>query len=142
LLVPKQSSVARVPDADQAGVRIAAVRNHASTAALSEILKHRELVLAEIPDQAFELLRSGNADVMASTRNALIEYSAQLPESRVLDDFYGNNLNRVVVPKGNAGRLAYVGDFIEEAKSSGMIQQAIDRAGPPGIKVAPPGDPK
>jgi polar amino acid transport system substrate-binding protein len=46
----------------------------------------------------------------------------------------------VVVPKDEAGRLAYINEFVEEAKASGLVQQAIDRAGPRGVQVAPPGD--
>ena len=95
---------------------------------------------AETPDPTFDLLRTGHADVMASTRNALLEFSDKLPGSRVLEDHYGANLNRVVVPKGSTERLAYVNDFVEEAKASGLIQKAIDRAGPRGITVAPPGN--
>ena len=34
-----------------------------------------------------------------------------------------------MVPKGNAERLAYVNEFIEEAKASGLVKQTIERAG-------------
>jgi polar amino acid transport system substrate-binding protein len=46
----------------------------------------------------------------------------------------------VVVPKDRAGRLAYINEFVEEAKASGLVQQAIDHAGARGVQVAPPGD--
>ena len=140
LLVPAGSAIRAISDADRPGVHIAAVRNHASTITLSRILKHAELVYAETPDPTFDLLRSGHADVMASTRNALLEFSDKLPGSRVLEDHYGANLNRVVVPKGHTERLAYINEFVEEAKASSLIQKAIDCAGPRGITVAPPGD--
>jgi polar amino acid transport system substrate-binding protein len=78
---------------------------------------------------------------MASARSTLLEYSAQLPGSRVLEDHYGANINRVVIPKGHVGRLAYVNEFVEEAKASGLVQKAIDRGGPRGVQVAPPGNP-
>jgi hypothetical protein len=42
----------------------------------------------------------------------------------------------MAVPKGHAGLLAYVSDFIGVAKASGLVQQAIDRAGLRGIQVA------
>ena len=71
----------------------------------------------------------------------LLDYSTQLPASRVLEDRYGANINRMVVPKGQAGRLVYVSEFVEEAKASGLVQKAIDRAGPRGVTVAAPGDP-
>lgn len=141
LLVPAGSSIRSVADADRPGVRIAAVRNHASTIELSRLLKQAELVYAETPDPTFDLVRTGQAGAMASARPTLLEYSTQLPGTRVLEDRYGANINRMVVPKGQAGRLAYVGEFVEEAKASGLVQKAIDRAGPRGITVAPPGNP-
>jgi polar amino acid transport system substrate-binding protein len=142
LLVPVGSSIRTVHDADRAEIRIAAVRNHASTNTLLDQIKYAKFVYAETPEPTFGLLRSGNAEAMASTRPVLQEFSAQLAGSRVLETYYGANLNRIVVPKGNAGRLAYVNEFVEEAKRSGLVQKAIDGGGQPGITVAPPGDAK
>ena len=140
-LVPAGSSIRSIADADQPGVRIAVVRNHLSTLALSRILKHVEPISAEIPSAAFDLLRTGQADAFASTRPVLLAYSTKLPGSRVLEDRYGANLVAMAVAKDQTGRLAYVSEFIEEAKASGLVQRAIERAGERGIRVAPPGNP-
>jgi polar amino acid transport system substrate-binding protein len=136
-LVPAASSIQRIADVDRPGVRIAVVSDHASTLTLSRILKHAELVYAATPDPTFELLRTGRADAFASVRGVLLAYSAKLPGSRVLDEHYGTNLVGIVVPKGQAARLAYITEFIEQAKASGLVQQAIERAGLPGYKMAP-----
>jgi polar amino acid transport system substrate-binding protein len=136
-LVPAGSSIRSVADADHPGVRIAAVRGHASTLALGRMLKHATLVYADMPDPTFEILRSGEASVFASLREVLLRYSTQLPGSRVLEERYGFNSLAIAVPKGNAGRLAYVSGFIEEAKASGLVQKAIDRSGWRGLQVAP-----
>jgi polar amino acid transport system substrate-binding protein len=135
-LVPAGSSIQRIADVDQPGVRIAVVSDHASTLTLSRILKHAQLVYAATPDPTFELLRSGQADAFASVRGVLLAYSAKLSGSRVLDEHYGANLVGMVVPKGQTARLAYISEFIEQAKASGLVQQAIERAGLPGYKVA------
>lgn len=136
-LVPPKSSI-RVPaDADKPGIRIAVVRNHASTHALEHILKHATMVDVAIPDEAFELLRSGKADAYASPRPPILEYAKQLPGSRVLDDRYGANIQGIALKKGQAERRAYVSAFVEWAKSSGVIQKSIDAAGGRGIVVAP-----
>lgn len=102
-LVPAGSSIRRMADADRSGVRIAAVRNHASTLALSRILKQAEVVTAETPDAAFALLRSGDSNAMASARSVLLQYSAKLLGSRVLKDRYGTQLLAMAVPKGPDG---------------------------------------
>jgi polar amino acid transport system substrate-binding protein len=108
---------------------------------LSRLLKQAELVYAETPDPTFDLLRTGQADAMASARPTLLEYSTQLPGTRVLEDRYGANINRMVVPKGKAGWLAYVSEFVEEAKASGLVQRAITSAGWRGAQVAPAANP-
>jgi len=140
LLVPASASVARVSDADRSGLRIAAVRKHASTNELSRQLKQAELIYAETPQRTFELLRSGQADVMASTRLVLLDFADQLPGARVLEDRYGANINRMVVPKGKAGWLSYVNEFVEDAKASGLVKNFIERGGTRGVTVAPPGN--
>jgi polar amino acid transport system substrate-binding protein len=140
-LVPAGSPIRSVADADLPGIRIAAVRNHASTMALSRMLKHATVAYADMLDPAFELLRTGNADVFASLREMVLRYSTRLPGSRVLPERYGFNALAMAVPKGQAGRLAYVSEFVEAAKSAGLVQQAVDRAGWRGVQVAPPAKP-
>src|SRR5450759_1118648 len=141
-LVPAGSSIRSLADADRPGVRIAAIRDHASTLTLSRILKHATLVYADTPDPAFDLLRTGRTDAWASVGYALQSYSTRLPGSRVLEDRYGANRMAMAVPKGEAGRLAYISEFIEEAKASGLVQRAIERGGLRGVHVAPPGNPE
>jgi len=141
-LVPSGSSILSVADADQPGVRIAVVRDHASTLVLTRILKQAKLVYAETPDLTFELLRTGHADVMASPRYSLLTYSPRLPGSGVLEDRYGANRIAMAVPKGQAGRLAYISEFVEEAKASGLVQRAIDGAGLQGYQVVSSGKTK
>jgi polar amino acid transport system substrate-binding protein len=136
-LVPERSPIRDVAEADKTGVRIAAVRNHASTLALTRLVKNAEIVSVDIPDNAFDLMRNGQADAWASPRPPLLEYAPKLPGSRVLDGHYGANLQGMAVPKGNEARLAYVNAFIEEAKTTGFVQRAIEQAGERGIEVAP-----
>jgi polar amino acid transport system substrate-binding protein len=140
LMVPAGSSITKVADADRAGVRIAAVRNHASTNELVAKIKQSEFVYAETPEQTFALLRDGKADVMASTRLVLLDFSEKLAGARVLTDRYGANINRMVVPKGKADWRAYINEFVEEAKTSGAVQKFIERGGTRGVTVAPLGN--
>jgi polar amino acid transport system substrate-binding protein len=136
-LVPAGSPIRKVADADRAAVRIAVVNAHASTLALRRIRTQAELVSVDTPDSAFDLLVAGRVEAWASARPALMDYSAKLPGSRVLEDRFGANLPALVVAKGQAGRLAYISEFIEEIKASGFVQQAITRSGWRGVQVAP-----
>jgi polar amino acid transport system substrate-binding protein len=137
-LVSADSVIRSVADADRPDIRIAVVRNHASTLALSRIVKQAEQVVVETPDAAFDLLKSGRVDAWASVRPALLDYSVALSGSRVLEESYGANFPALVVPKGHDAQLAYISEFVEEAKASGVVQRAIDRADQPGYRVAPP----
>jgi polar amino acid transport system substrate-binding protein len=94
-------------------------------------------VYAATPDPTFELLRTGQADAFASIRPVLLEYSSKLPGSRVVEDQYGANLLGMVVSKGQPARLAYIREFVEQAKASGLVHQAIERAALPGHQVVP-----
>jgi polar amino acid transport system substrate-binding protein len=139
-LVPGGSQIQNITELDRPGTRIAAVRDHLSTLALAKLIKQAELAYGESPDSTFDLLRTEKAVAFASTRPALMDYLKRLPGSRVLETSYGENLQSIVVQKGHAGHLAYVSEFLDEAKVSGWLQATIERSGPPGIKVVPKGN--
>jgi ABC-type amino acid transport substrate-binding protein len=136
MMVPADSAITKVADADRLRVRIAAVRNHASTNDLVRQVKQAEIVYAETPESTLDLVRNGQADVMASTRLVLLDFASKVAGARVLSDRYGANINRMVVPKGEAGRLAHANDFAEEAKASGAVQKFIEQGGTRGVTVA------
>ncbi len=139
-LVPAGSPIQTPRDADRNGFRIAFVRHHASALALARIVKHAKLVGADLPKEAFDLLRTGQADAFAFPRQELIDLALKLPGSRNLEEPYDVNLVGLAVPKGNEGRLAYVTEVVEQAKSSGAIQRIItggDQIGFRGFRVAP-----
>ena len=141
-LVPADSSIRSAATADRRGVRIAVVRAHASTFALSHIVKQAELVQTESLDAALDLLRTGQVHLLASARQDLVRYSTRLPGSRVLEDRYGSSQAAMAIAKGHPGWLAYISEFVEEAKASGLVRQILDRAGQTDAQVAPPGNPK
>jgi polar amino acid transport system substrate-binding protein len=137
-LVPSGSSIRSLDDVDRPGVRIATVHSHASALALKRMVKHAVLVGAELPEVTLQLLRDGEADVFAFPRAELLEYAAQLPGARVLEQAYGINHVGMAVAKGQPGRLAYLSAFVEEAKASGLVQRVIERGGLHGFRVSPP----
>src|SRR5262249_41397438 len=78
-LVPTGSAIHRASQADQTGIRIAAIRGHASTAALIGTIKQAEVVVEETEQAALDLLRGGRVHAFASTRQSLRKISNQLP---------------------------------------------------------------
>jgi polar amino acid transport system substrate-binding protein len=132
-LVPPDSTITAIADADRHGIRISIVRNHAMDTALK--LERAQRIYAEVPDTAFDLLRAGKADGLAGIRPGLLAYAKQFPGSRVLPDSYGANVLALAVAKGKTDRLAYVSEFIIEARATGVVQRAIDTANLSGIDV-------
>jgi len=137
-LVPQGSPLKTATDVDRPGIRIAVVRGHASTISLVRIIKQAQPVYADTYDPTFELLRSGQADAFASIREMLIQYSTQLPGSRVLEDNYQVNLAGIAVPKGNSGRLAYLTEALDRMKRSGALKHLVEENSLRGVEVVPP----
>jgi polar amino acid transport system substrate-binding protein len=140
-LVHGGSSIRNVNDADQSGVRIAVTRKSVEEIVLSRMLKRAELRAVETINAGLDLVRAGNADVLAAPRPALLQSSALIPNSRVLEDRFHAAFAAMAVPKGLAGRLAYINEFIDDAKASGLVQRTIERAGLRGVQAAPQGNP-
>jgi polar amino acid transport system substrate-binding protein len=120
------------------GICHMSARGDASALLLGRTLKHAQLVTPDSLDAALDMLRTGRADARAAPRPVLLADAAQVPGSRVLEDGFSSTFYAAVVPKDHPDRLAYVGEFMEQAKGSGLVQQSIEWAGLRGIKVAPP----
>ena len=140
-LVPDGSSIRNVADADQPGVRIAVTSKSVEEIVLSRSLKRAEVRSVDTISAGFDLLRAKNADLLAAPRPALLPRSSRLPGSRVLTDRFHAAFGAMAVPKGQTARLAYIAEFVEEAKASGLVQRAIEGANVRGVQVAPPGHP-
>ena len=139
-LVAAASTIQSVADADQSGIRIAAPRGDTSDLLLTRALKRAELVRTDNIAAAVELLRTGGVNAIALNRPSLIAQSATIPGSRVLNDGFADFTSGVAVPKGHAGWLAYINEFIEEAKASGLVNRMIEKLAMQGVRVAPPGN--
>jgi polar amino acid transport system substrate-binding protein len=136
LLVPAASSLRHFADVDRAGIRVTVVRNHASTMALTRLVKEAELVGFDLPDDAFGALVSGNAQAFAAPRQILDDYAERLSGSRVLAQGYGVNRVGIAVANHRPGLRDYFSDFVEDAKASGLIGRFIAEAGLRGFAVA------
>lgn len=139
-IVKADSPIKAIADADKAGVRIGVGARDAGDYFLTRTLKAATLVRNEggISDAMVAALLAGELEAYAGNRMRLHEAAQKTPGLRLVpDNFYGVE-QAVIVPKGNAARLAIVNRFIDEARASGLIAGAIQRAGLVGVDVAPP----
>jgi polar amino acid transport system substrate-binding protein len=123
-------------DVDRPGIRVAVQEKSQPDIFLSRTLKNGIVVRAPSLAGTVDALRSGRADAIFSIKPSLFEVSNQLPGSKVLDGHPGIDPHAMALPKGRDPALAYARRFIEEAKSSGLVKAAIERAGMRGAAVA------
>ena len=105
---------------------------------LTRVLKRAELVRTDSIVAAVDLLRTGGANAIALNRPSLIAKSARLAGSRVLGEGFGEIYSAMAVPKGHSGRLAYINEFIEDAKASGLVNHIIETLAMQGVRVLRP----
>jgi polar amino acid transport system substrate-binding protein len=127
-LVPENSTLTETEEVDRPGCRISVPSGHASWMALKRSIEHAEIVGTDIPDEAFALVRDGEVDVFALPREQLIDYAEMLPGSRILAEGFGYNIGSFAVAKGRDPLLAFISDFVEEAKTSGLVKRILDEA--------------
>jgi polar amino acid transport system substrate-binding protein len=137
LLIRNDAAIEAFADADRPGVRIAVPRDSVEEILLRRQLKEAELVVVPTSAAGFERLRSGEANALAASRPTLLQFAAQLRGSRILQDRFGVIEVAFAVPNGHPERLTYVTEFIEAAKTSGLVSHAITRANLRGVQVAP-----
>ena len=136
-LIPAGSVISTMADVDRPGIRIAVQANSGPDVFFSRTLENVVMVRESSNPGALEALKSGRADVMGSIKPVLFEMSNQLPGSRVLDGRSGIDPHAMAMPKGRDLGVAYARQFIEDAKSEGLVKAAIEKAGLRGVVVAP-----
>ena len=137
-LVRAGASIATMADVDKAGIQVGTVNKSQSFNRLSQSLKNAKLVTVNSLAELEELLTSGKVDAIAIGKTFLYRVSAKLPGSRVLDGSILDETAAMGVVKGrDPAGLAFVNQFVEEAKAGGLVATAIERDKLKGVKVAP-----
>ena len=78
-------------------------------------------------------------DAFGANRQRLTTWMKEIPGARVLPDNLFGVPQTIIVPKGKPAVLEGVNRFIDEARSSGLIQKGIEAAALIGVDVAPAG---
>jgi polar amino acid transport system substrate-binding protein len=139
-IVMANSPLHAVADADRPGIRIGAATGDSPELFLSRNLKNAQIKRYPNPsaEEALRFLTSGEIDAYAANRQRLIEMAAGAPNTRVLPDNYFAVKQAIIVPKGNTAALEVINHFLDDARKSGLVQAAIDRAGLKGAVEAAP----
>src|SRR2546428_5328854 len=136
-MVPTDSRFRTNADVDSLGVRIAAFRGQTNDLYLSRTLKAATLVRADSRDAALALYSSGQADVFSGARDGESDYITRAPANRILPESFLDVPHAIALPKDRAAGLAFLAAFLSEVKASGLVANAIARAGLASERVAP-----
>jgi polar amino acid transport system substrate-binding protein len=136
-LVPKGSPISTQSDVDRRGIRIGVVEKASPDVYLTGTIRSATLVRAPTIAGMVESLRAGRADVLFGTKAGMLSQAEKLAGSRVLEGRSGGENTGMAVPKRRDSSAAYVRQFVESAKSEGLVKAAIERAALRGVVVAP-----
>ncbi|HEV8441671.1 MAG TPA: transporter substrate-binding domain-containing protein, partial [Methylomirabilota bacterium] len=136
-LVPAGSPIQSVADVDREGVRIAVTERAAYELYLSRTVKHATLVRTQGLDGAFNVFVAQKLEALSGLKPRLLMDVAKLPGARVLDGQFTAVQQAIGTPKGRDAGARYLRDFVEEAKASGLVAEAIARNAVNGVSVAP-----
>jgi polar amino acid transport system substrate-binding protein len=119
---------------DQPGVKVAAVNNTTTMRGASAHLKNAKVTGYQTYDEIYNLLKNGEIDAFALSRDQLIAMAKKIPGTKVLDETFKKTVTAVAVPLNHPQSLAFVKKFMTDATTNGILRKAYDNN---GLKDAP-----
>ncbi len=114
---------------DQPGVKIAAVNNTTTMRGAIAHLKNAKVTGYQTYDEIFNLLKNGEIDAFALSRNQLNAMAKKIPGTRVLDETFKQTVTAVAVPLNHPLALAFASKFLTDATTNGLLRKAYDNNG-------------
>jgi polar amino acid transport system substrate-binding protein len=137
-LVPAGSPLRTLADVDREGVRIAVADKSAYELYLSRTIEHATLVRAQGIEGSLQVFLAEKLEALSGLKPRLLMDVEQLPGARLLDGQFTAVQQAIGTPKARQTAAALLRRFVEDAKASGFVAQAIARNGVKGVSVAPP----
>lgn len=128
-IVKPGSTVTSFASLDQPGVRIAAVNNTTTMRGAIAHLKNAKVTGYQTYDEIFNLLKSGEVDAFALSRDQLNAMAKKIPGTRVLDETFKQTVTAVAVPLNHPLSAAFAAKFMTEATTNGALRKAYDNNG-------------
>jgi len=128
-IVKAGSAIKDFATLDQLGVKVAAVNNTTTMRGAIAHLKNAKVTGYQTYDEIFNLLKNGEVDAFALSRDQLNAMAAKIPGTRVLDETFKQTVTAVAVPPNHPQALAFVVKFMTDAASNGTLRKAYDNNG-------------
>jgi polar amino acid transport system substrate-binding protein len=135
-LVPAASPIAAISDVGKPGLRVGVTKGSTSQGTIPKLLPDATVVPAENAKRAIEMFERRELDLFATNKPTLFQMSDQMPGARVLEGRWGVEHIAVAIPRGRESAMEYLRRFVEEAQASGLLSQAVERAGLRGVLKA------
>lgn len=136
-LLPAGSPIESFDDIDRRGVRISVKSRAAYALWLERNLQHAELVQTETLDSSFDAFVDQKLDALAGLRPRLTSDLEKLPGASILQGRFTAVQQAIGTPRNrHPAGIEYLTDFVEAAKSSGLVASLIDEHGVTGLSVA------
>jgi polar amino acid transport system substrate-binding protein len=132
-LISVISRVATIADIDKSGVRVGVTAGSTSQRTLPNILPNATVVPAQNSSRAIEMFERREIDVFATNKPTLFGMSDQMPGARVLEGRWGVEHIAIAIPRGREAAMEYLRRFVEDVQTSGLLAQAVERAGLRGV---------
>ncbi len=137
-LVPAGSPITEIGQVDQPGIRIAVTARSAYDLWLERNIHKATLLRTDTLDSALTRFVDEKLDVLAGLRPRLITDLEKLPGARILADKFTAVQQAIGTARKNTAAAAWLHDFVEEAKASGMVAGFIAQHGVQGLSVGDP----
>lgn len=128
-IVKPGSAVTSFASLDQPGTRVAAVNATTTMRGAIAHLKNAKVSGYQTYDEIFGLLKNGEIDAFALSRDQLNKMAQKIPGTRVLDETFKKTVTAVAVPLGHSQALAFATTFMKDAIGSGTLRKAYDANG-------------
>lgn len=128
-IVKPGSTVTSFATLDQPGVKVAAVNNTTTMRGAIAHLKNAKVTGYQTYDEIFGLLKSGEIDAFALSRDQLNAMATKIPGTRVLDETFKQTVTAVAVPLNHPQAAAFATRFMTDAIANGIVRKAYDNNG-------------
>ena len=137
-LVPAASPLRTTGDVDRDGVRIAVGKGSAYDLYLTRTITKAQLVRAPTSPAVIDAFRGQALEAAAGVRQQLVAFASGQPDLRVMDGRFMVIEQAIGTPRGRAHAPGFLKEFVEDAKASGFVADALARSGQQDAAVAPP----
>ena len=128
-IVKAGSTVTNFQTLDQPGIKVAAVNNTTTMRGAVAHLKNAKVTGYQTFDEILSLLKAGEIDAFALSRDQLTAISKKIPGTRVLDETFKQTVTAIAVPPDHPLALVFATKFMTEAKTNGLLRKAFDNNG-------------